>query len=281
MDALLENINLEKLAVLIDEYNKVKEQKINYNLLEMLNKGKKELFELYLSGIEFKIIVGKVSTISGISAYDIKEVFPKEASLVLSYIVNNTNIDKSMKIKVAMYDETMLEPFMYVEALNMATNIKLIYDNNKISPTAMDDYYKVSKGYVKKARKTFFGTLLGMQPSKYFQPKNNSTILPIDIFALKGKNKNYLEPKNDEYLVIDCPICSDKKVFVFSNINEYFRIKKKEVTIVCSHSKSEYMYEKPPHIINVDREITENITKEDIFMYIINNRRYFGLFKEQ
>lgn len=299
MKSMIEDVSIEKLGIILDVYNQENEISIDYSLLTMLNKGKEKLYNLYLEGIELKIIVRKISTFSGISAYDILEIFPLEASYILSYIVNNTNVDKSTKIKVLIYDESKHISSLYADALNTATNINLTFDDNTISPVAMDKYYKVNKTFVSDAKKTFFGTMLGIRSSEYFQCKKNETNFPLDIQNLEGnsknhlesqeeterKRKNYLKPKENELLIIYCPICKEQKKFVYAEINEYFNIAKEEVTIVCSHNKSKHMYEKPPHKIEIEQEIMAELKKrryqkEDIFMYIINNRKPFGLFRK-
>jgi hypothetical protein len=282
MQSLIEDVSIDKLGALLDDYNKEKEISVDCSLLEMFNKGKEELYRFYLEGIELKIIVKKVSTFSSISAYDIQAVFPLEASYILSYIVNNTSIKKSTNIKVLIYDESKRESSLYAAALNTATNINLTFDDNKISPVAMDKYYNVNKEFILNAKKTFFGTMLDVRSSKYFQAKKNETGLPLSIEELIGESKNYLKPKEDELLIIYCPICKEQKKFLYSEINEYFNLTKDELSVICTHIKSEYMYQ-PPHKIVIENELVMEIKnktykKEDIFMWIVNNRKYFELF---
>ena len=289
MKSLVEDISIEKLSILLEEYNKNNEQKINHSLLEMLNKGKEELYRLYLEGIELKIIVKKIVTITSISPPDIVGIFPQEAALILSYIANNTGIEKSINVRVSIYDKSIFESFSYVDALHMLSNIRLTFDDNSVSARNLDQYYRVDKTFVSNAQESFFGAMLGIQSSKYFQVKENETGFILDMLVLKGKkkrNKNYLKPKIDELLVAHCPICEDRKVFLYIDINEYLQLKDNEVSLVCLHSKSTHMYEKPYHKINIKHEIMvelgKNIyKKEDIFMYIINNRKFFELFKKQ
>ena len=233
-------------------------------------------FENYVDSVLIDISVKNIQISSKLTSGNIEYIYPMSSLYVLLYIRNKFEQFNEAFVCVTQ-NKNSHERLQKKEYLSFVTNFILFSKKEKLDIKKLDEKLLRNEKITKGSRKSSTGSLFKVQTSKFFKVKYNREInqyLPMDI--LKGttaKHKNYLIPKKDEIIVIQCPKCKKKMNFFYECIDEYFKLKDNCVELICNHQGNftePVMIDIKPYNISSD-------TNKNIYMFIVNNRKIFGL----
>ncbi len=290
MNQTNEHITLSNLMNKLKVYIERNQIKLDPYLRRSYSKMDPSLFKSYLNTIQIDIMTEKRSPFSHLSRVKILNIYPYESLYILIYILDTyseynktqiklkSNIDlMKEQIQINIYDDSS-NNFIARDFLNLATNISLLSRKMKMDIPKINEKYPISKTQVVGVKKSITGTFFEEQSSKYFKPKYNKapgTCIPIE--DLVTNKKNYLKAEANEIIVVKCSICKNKLHTNYYNIKQLFKIEKDTVTLKCLHPETKYIYSSKQHKFKIDKNLIKKYNKKDVLMYIINNRRYYGL----
>lgn len=244
---------------------------------KVLAKIAEQLFKDYLSNLIIDIGVKNIKTFAELVAVEITFISADIVHLI-EFISDKYEHLGNQRIVVRQLTSSQL---MQHKSYLQLIALQCIYTNhNKLSAKKIDSVLLNDKKVVIGAKKSSTGTLLGIQTSKYFKPKPNKEedeVIGIEKLRGKKNSKNYLIPGDDEIIVARCPICGDIHKFVYEGMQKVLQYDKARnvVKLRCNHK---LQYGEPFEIDIAPYEI-KNYNVKDILMFIINNRRHFGLQK--
>jgi hypothetical protein len=245
---------------------------------KVLSKINEQLFKDYVSNLILDICVKAKKTFLELDATQIIFISPEIVHLIeyISYEYEYLNKQRIIIRQLVVSKQSM----QYKSYLQLTAFQCLYTDRNRLNVKKIDSVLLNNKKVVHGAKKSSTGTLFGIQTSRYFKPKpNKDADEVIGIEKLRGKknSKNYLIPGDDEIIVARCPICGDIHKFVYEGMQKVLQYDKARnvVKLRCNHKLK---YGEPFEIDIAPYEI-KNYNVKDILMFIINNRRYFGLQK--
>lgn len=264
----------------IETYASASEEYIEnrYRVGDALKRLEKEAFRIYLKDQTIEVLVKKDVVASEITVSNIIEIKPELAIYVLEFIHFNYGdlLKNTINIEITQKER---KPHEIVEYVNTVVLLAINTRNGRLKLNIIDDKYVLLKKYVKRVKKTITGTLLGLRLPT-FNRKRNKTKTPFTIEELRGgddkRSKNHLLPDEDIYINLTCPVCTDKKDFLYADIKKYMKFKQGIVTIVCNHAGCDKEHQAPYQItIPADLEVPKKI--EDLYMYLIQNRKFYGI----
>lgn len=243
-----------------------------------LSKITEQLFKEYLSNLIVDIGVKTVKTFAELDPAQIRFICP-EIVYLMEYIDYHYDHLASQKIIIRQLAVSR-EVMQHKSYMQLVLQHSIYTNENKLNAKKIDSVLLNGKKVVAGAKKSSTGTLFGIQTSRYFKPKPNQDpeeIIGIDVLRGKKNGKNYLMPDDNEIMVIRCPICKDKHQFIYNGMQKVLQYDKASnvVKVRCNH-KLQYG---SPYEIDMASFSLEKYTVKDILMFIINNRRYFGLQK--
>jgi hypothetical protein len=243
-----------------------------------LSKIAEQLFKDYLSNLVVDIGVKNLKAFAELDPVQITFICPEIVYFVefIDYHYEHLTNHKIIIRQLAVSREAI----QHKSYLQLVALHSIYTSENKLNAKKIDSVLLNGKKVVAGAKKSSTGTLFGIQTSRYFKPKPKNAeneIIEIDVLRGKKNGKNYLLPTADEIIVVSCPICKDEHKFVYNGMQKVLQYDKARnvVKVRCNH-KLQYgsSYE-----INVAPFGLEKYTVKDILMFVINNRRYFGLQK--
>jgi len=225
------------------------------------------------------VVVGKMCTLTMLHYSNIKYMHTLMLMVVLIYVLKNRKDLLKLKLNVQILKKS---PGTYKEVEYMNILLTLImFDRH--NPTEIDSIYAPDKKLIKYTKKSPSGTFFGVQSSKYFKEHKDTdvhSLVPIEVLKGKRGEKNYLLSEK-EIIVLTCPVCHHTKKFTTDIIEKVFMLNKgNEVAYLCNHPSTDYEHVEP-YTFNpyLSSDEIKKYTRVEIFMYIVNNRKYFGFFR--